>query len=351
MKCYKYILCFLLIVLVTCSQEEDDSNKIIEEQFSCGVISSEILNYSANELDLLVNFFVFDKENNDKLTSIDISDKLVLEDDNYDFDGELNNFNTSITPEYGNYSCFILLDDLFNQVTYNHFDNVSGLENFIRMFFHNSGHNNYFNFANSKIGVNPLTIYNDEYTNNAKEFDLPLAKLCHEMPELTEKADSMPLLTSIDSVLEFINLKAPDNNRNLLLLCSDNAFSSSGINTNKIINKAIQYNIRVHTILGAGGDSKLIFSRSNFLFKLSNATGGIMYELNSDVFPLELLILASNLKNILEGYFQCFQSTWTLKSNDLIFVKGYLGEPLLEVYIQTNYDKEAFQLPFCFEIK
>ena len=347
----KYIYILLLVFIPACKPAQ---TQWIPSAFSCGVLSTQVEAYSNKEITLKIRFFVLDKEESDQLTKRDVENNLSLYSS--DVDGVLTDFKEVNTSAAGMYSCTVLLDDVYNIINFDYFRNYSSTEIFLRKFFKNMGEKNSVRFSIFKNQNPPVTIYGKGVTNNAREMDLLLADLLNNPVEPASKFHPLPLLQSIDALLDTINSSASWNNRNLLLVYSRNSFIKTGVTKESIIVKAKNLGIKVSTIIDYGGEYHIDYDLSNedIFYKLAYETGGFVYKNNDALSGEEIYILSSQLGNIFEGNFKCYETTWKITPSGSwtnAFQPGFFTQGDIEVELQTGYDKKAFNLPFGIIIK
>ena len=347
MSFIKRVIFFFMIYLVSCTTDD----MFNEDYYSSAVLSSEVTDHDPDSLSLKLKFFLLDKETGEFITNRSIFNTIILE--SYDFVGTLQDFKSVETSLSQNYSCAILLDDIFSRSNYSpeySFGNPNFTEIFIRKFFKNSGNSNPFLFSYFEDKENPLTIVGDNYTINPEEYDLPVARILYSRPLDCQTAsciDSLPLLESMDSLMEFINQNAPEINRNLIVMYSRNLFNRKNFNMVALIEKAMQYNIKVSFILGSIGNYEVNWDSKgeNFYFVMASFTGGIVYQF-IDYELKDLSLLSARINNIFEGNIKYFETTWKLKPNTE-FQSGLYYDVNLNFQLQTGKEKTAIELPFA----
>ncbi len=348
----RYFVLFSFACTVSCTPPVDSSPS---STFSCGVLSTRAENISAQELTLKVRFFVLEGEESDQLTKKTIENNLTLYSS--DVIGTLLDNREVTTPYSGNYSCAILLDKVYNIISYDFDRKLSPTESFLRKFLKNQGDNNSFLFSILEPNPQYASFFGKGFTSNDAGLDLPLARLLNNAEKLTEKISKLPLLQSIDILLDTINRSGKGNNRNLLLLYSRTSYLNSGITKDSVINKAKRYGIKVSTIMEKGGEYYVDYDLANddLFFKIADITGGFVYK-NNDFLTsyFDRMILARRLGNILEGNFKCFESTWKIVPKGIWtdpFQSGFYAEGNLEIDLGTQFLSDVTELPFSINLK
>ena len=348
---FRYFLFLLLPVVQACEPEQYGW---ISSSFSCGVLSNEVTSYAPGEMTFNTRFFVFDKEESDQLTQRDVEHNIRLS--SLEVDAVMTGFREVSLPPAGKYSCAVLLDDVYNKVNYDYFEKFSSTEIFLRKFFKNAGLNNYVRLAIMQDQTPPVKLYGKYFTKDASGMDLLLADLLSDPEEPFTQIPRLPLLQSLDILLDTINRSAAGTNRNLLLIYSRNAYIQTGITAEMVIAKAKTYGIKVSSIIGSGGIYYIDYNLNSedLFFRLAHETGGFVYMNNDILNGKDILILASRLADILEGNFKCFEATWKLTpagSWTDPFQPGYFAQGEIMVDLQTGYDKETFSMPLGIIIK
>ena len=348
-----YILILIFWSGGSCTPLEEET-QWISQSFSCGVLSSEVTGYINEEITLKVRFFILDKEESDQLTKRSIENSLIIQSS--DVISSLLDFREVTTPYSGNYSCGVLIDEIFNLYSYDTGEKFSITDVFLRKYLKNAGADNSFLISGFKKNTPPVSFISTGYTTKVQELDLPIAEILNNVIRPTQRLDSIPLLESIDILLEKIKQSAPPENKNLLILYSGNKYYHNNIVKDSIISKALREGTRVSTIMNAGGDYYVNYDLNNedIIYKLAIETGGLIYKSSDYLGGKDLYILASRLGNIFEGNFRCFESTWKIvpydKSTDP-FIPGFFLKTELQVELQTGYDNNTFSLPFGIYIR
>ena len=169
----KYCLLLTILIAGSCTPLSDTSSA--ESSFSCGTISCEVESYSATELTLKLKFFVLDSKESDQLIKRNIENNLTLYSS--DVIGNLVD-NREVTTSYGgNYSCAVLLDEVYNTILYDDFFKYNPTETFLRKYFKNAGVNNSFLFSSFKYGDPNVRFYGIPFKSSASELDLQIAEI------------------------------------------------------------------------------------------------------------------------------------------------------------------------------
>ena len=342
---------FFMIFLASCTPDD----MFNENYYSSAVLSSVVTEHDPDSLSLKLNFFLLDKETGEFITNRSIFSTIIL--DSYYFTGSLQDFKSVETSSSQNYSCALLLDDIFSRTNYSpeySFGEPNYTEVFIRKFFKNAGNSNPFLFSYFEDKVNPLTIVGDNYTLNPEDYDLPIAGILYSRPldcNTSACIDSLPLLESMNSLMNYINQNAPAENRNLILMYSRNLFNRKGYSMVTLIQKALQYHIKVSFILGNIGNYEINWDNEgeNFYFVMASLTGGMVYQI-VDYDLKDLSLLSSRLKNIFEGNIKYYETTWKLKPKTQIipvFQPGvFYDDVKLNLQIQNGKEETELGLPF-----
>jgi hypothetical protein len=340
----------LLIIFSSCATYLE-----IYKDYSSGVLSTDVIDYKADTITLKIKFFMLDNKSGDYITDRNIFHAITIYSS--DFNGEIQEISTSEISLDKNYSCAVLLDEIYPLSTYAYPSN-SGINNtaevFIRKFFKNAGDNNSMLFSTFKDNENPLTIVGENYTKVPKEYDLPLADYlnsstlpCHE----SNCIDSLPLLKSMDLLMDFIDQKAPAQNRNLLLMYSRNLFNRKGYSINSLIDKAKQHNIKVSSILGSIGNYEIKWDSDGeeLYYKMALETGGIVYQVNN-YDGKDLNLLASRLGDIFKGNIKYYETVCKITPESWTdpFQPGFYATGDLEFELQNGTE---FKIPFGIMIK
>lgn len=236
----------------------------------------------------------------------------------------------------------------------NSYDNISNTETFIRKFFKNAGVNNKFLFSDFEASANPVTIYGNGYSDNALLFDQILAERFDNISQPDSKAGPVPLIESLDFMLNYINQYAPAGNRNLLLLSSWSVYNMNSTSKDQIINKAKTLGITVSTILYLGDINYFTWDLYNddLYYRLAYETGGSVYMNKYNDYSF--ITLASHLQNIMRGDYSCFDATWNLVPDgqySRLFTSGYFKKPDLEIVIPAGIERKICNAPFSIIIK
>ena len=340
-----------MVLFVSCEPKEYIS---IGSSFSAGVISSEVTGYSDKEITLKIKFFISGAGEQPLISESDIEGNLDLS--SFEVRGVLQDLTIVNNPVLVNYSCALLVDNYFNLLSYNFNDKTSSTEFFARNYFKNAGENNKFLFSIFEDKPSPVTIYGDGYTDNADSYDLILANRLNDVKEPERKMDSIPLIESLDFMLDYINQKAPAGNRNLLLLSSWSVYHTNSAAKTRIVNKAKSLGIAVSTLLFLGDITNFKWDLDNddLYFRLANETGGFVFRSHDMLYGEDILILAPHLKNIMGGDNRYFEATWKIIPDDHytdLFVPGFFEKVDLVVELQTGDDRKQFNMPFGILIK
>jgi hypothetical protein len=349
----KYILLYALLSTVSCSPPDDTSSA---SAYSYGFLSSEVVSYTEYEMTLKIKFYVFDSKEDGQLTTRNIENNLSL--NSTSVDGILTDFNEIITPNDGNYTCAVLVDEIFNVLNCDYWTGSSMTDVFLRKFFKNAGNNNSFLFSGFSPEKPDVRIYGNGFTKNASELDITLANELNNKNKSTADRPKSYLLQSIDILMDTINKTSTVKNRNLLLLSSNNGYTTSGITIDSIKNKAKRYGIKISTIMDRTVEDYFEYDLNNeeLFFKLADYTGGFVYDddLGSESYDNNILMLASRMGNIMEGNFRCFESTWEILPSDSWtepFQPGFLDDGTLDIDLGTQYISYGIQIPYRINIK
>jgi hypothetical protein len=344
------LMLFLLVFLCRCYTSEEDP--WISSAFFCGILSTEVESYTADEVFVKFRFFILDAEEGDKLTRRDVFSQMTIYLTGYN--GYMLNYQKTNTDPSGNYSCAVLVDDVYNQINYDYWDPISRTEYFVREFFKTAGEGNRFLFSMMRDKTNPLTIYGDGFTEQAETYDQVLAHQLNNVPDnIGMDFDSVPLPYCLNELIDYTDLHAGTANKSILSLYSSNTFPRMGYSMQALIDKAKNKGIRVFTILDAGGSvNNWEYDGRELLFKIASETGGAVFE-NSDFDAKDLIILGSQMGPIMEGNFPCFEVRWRLVRESWAdtFQPGFFEQGELQTVIQTGYDKKEFTMPFGLWIK
>lgn len=349
-----YILFFILAMFIAASCTPEGDPATGAASYSCGVLSSEVISYSTGEMTLKIRYFVLDSKESDKLTKKDIETNLTLYSS--DVAGTLTDNKEVTTPAYGNFSCAVLLDKIYNIVNYDYFLESGSTDTFIRKFFKNAGKGNSFLFSILEPQNPNIKIFGKGFTNDAASLDLPIAAYLNDVQEATSHFASIPLLKGIDNLLDTINITAPADNKHLILISSRNSYLNGQITKQSVIDKAKKYGIKVSVIMDFGGEYYIDYDLDNedFFYKLADETGGFIYKNNDILGGDDVVILASGLTNILQGNFRCFESVWKIVPKGSWtgpFQPGFFAEGNLEVDMGTQYLSNVIEIPFGINIK
>ena len=200
---FRYFLFLLLPVIQACEPEQYGW---ISSAFSCGVLSNNVTSYSPGVMTFKTRFFVLDKEESDQLTKRDIEHNLHFS--SIEVDAVLTDFQEVSLSPAGKYSCAVLLDDVYNTINYDYFEMFSSTEIFLRKFFKNAGLNNYARLAIMQNQTPPVKLYGKYFTKDASVMDLILADLLGNPEEPSSKFVPLPMLQSLDILLDTINRSA-----------------------------------------------------------------------------------------------------------------------------------------------
>jgi hypothetical protein len=349
----KFILLYALLSTISCTPPAETSSAAA---YCYGFLSSEVVSYSKNEMTLKTKFYVFDSKNADQLTTKNIENNLSLNSTNVD--GILTDFKEIVTPGAGNYSCAVLVDEIFNIVNCDYATGSSFTDIFLRKYFKNAGKNNSFLFSTFSPEKPDVNIYGNGFTTNASELDLTLASVLNNKNKNTEERPRSYLLQSIDNLMETINKTSTVKNRHLLLLSSNNGYVTTGITIDSIKNKAKRYGIKISTIMDRIVEDYFEYDLKNedLFFDLADYTGGFVYDddLGDMSYDNNILILAARMGNMMEGNFRCFESTWKILPSDSWtkpFQPGFTDEGTLDIDLGTQYISYGIQVPYRINIK
>jgi hypothetical protein len=347
-----HFLVYALFGLVSCSPPDDNTQTSL---YSCGVLSNKVESYSDKELILKIRYFIVDGNKSSELIEKNIENYLTLYSS--DVVGTLIDNKEITTPLLGNYSCAVLLDEVYNNINYDFFSNYSSTDSFLRKFFKNAGMNNKILFSAYGYKAPSFVVKSDGFVSNSSALDIPLASYLNSANELTEKCSNTYLLKYLSSMLDLIS-QVPGTNRNLLLISSRTSYlgNSNGFTKDSVINKATRLGIKVSTILDKGGEYYIDYNlnEEDIYYKLAYQTGGFVYMDNEYSDNNSNLVLASRLGNIFEGNFKCFESTWRIVPKGIwteLFRPGFYADGNLEAEMGTQYLSNIIEFPFCIYIK
>lgn len=338
--------------MVSCKKKED---QLVKNYYSCGVINTEVISYTSTKAVVKVRFFILDKSNNDGLIRQNILNKIMPHDSDYTGTYILDSLKIITTPNKGNYSAAVLISDGFDDKM-NMGDYFFAMEPTVRKFLHTSVPDNEVMLAKIGNKAKPLEIINSGFTRNANELDLSLAEVCKKGDYIT--SDSLPLLESIDSIINYLNVKSTYSNKNLIILCSRRKYFLQKMNFDSIINKAKQSNITVHMLELVPEYTWTNFSLQKFLFKLNTYTNGVYYaadmyagySYNDGELPMSMLQVSGKLNEMIKGNYECFEAVWTLNSNSSEYNSGTIYSSGFKVKLSTNYEQQEIDIPFNFYI-
>jgi hypothetical protein len=349
----KYIIFCAFISTMSCSPPEDT---VSSSTYCYGLLSSEVVSYSKKEMTLRVKFYVFDRGESDQLTRKNIENNLTF--GSSDVEGILIDYNEVKTPYSGNYSCAVLLDEVYNIVNSDYWTGASSTDTFLRKFFKNAGQNNSFLLSAFGPEKPDVSFLSNGFKNSASDLDLSMARILNNTTEPTSKISKISLFRSIDVLMDTINKSTPRGNRNLLLLSTLRSNPDSKITIDSVLNKAARYGIKLSTIMDRTVENYFDYDLNNedLFFKLANRTGGFVYDddLGSDSKNNNILILASRLGNLMEGNLSCFESTWKILPADswtAPFQPGFTGEAKLQIDLGTQYLSYGIEIPIRIFIK
>lgn len=335
-----FILKYYLIFIFLCAISSCKKQEIVPPPIFVNVtLSTEYISHTSQDLKFKVRFLVLDNRAEHGLIETDISKSIYIEPytgstsgANYTY--TLNNFKKITTETSGLFSTAILLDE--SEIDEDNFNNqgptyVLNREIACRKFFKNafSGSNfilSAYGSDNQHLPFQPLTIYGENFTNNALIYDQTLA----ELRNYKNFGGNSPFLIASESLLEFINSKNLNLNKNIIVFShsENNVGESDWIS---LINKAIDYSVRCNIVL-------TYQSSPDFynLIQLAGATGGFIFYVENNQNGQNIPFFAENLNNILQGNILCFEAEWTKHSDIPIFEPDYYEGGYIELYIDNE---------------
>ena len=327
------IVVLVIFNFISCKKVEDAPLPIIVNV----TLATQYISHTSNELKFKVRFLILDSRTNG-LTDLDISNSLYIDPytgtsgANYTF--SLDSFKKVTVPFSGKSSTVIMLDE--SEIEEDNFQNlgptyVLNRETACRKFFKNISSGCDFVLSaygsdNQFLPSQPISIYGENFTNNALIYDQTLA----DLRRYGNFGGNSPFLIATDSLLEFINSKASNSNKNLVVF-SHSEDNVGGKDWQEIINKALEYKIRCNVVM-------TYQSTPNFyeLIDLACKTGGFIFFVENNQDGKNIPFFADNLNGMLNGNIQCFETVWTKHSDQPIFESNYYDQGYLELYI----DKE-----------
>jgi len=329
------VVILLIINLFSCKKVEVKPAPI----FANVTLSAEYISHSSQDLKFKVRFLILDSRAKDGLIEDDISTGLYISPYTGDSSGAyytytLNSIKKVSTAILGNSSTAIMLDE--SEIEEDNFNNqgaeyVLSQETACRIYFKNIANGSNFILSaygsdNQLLPYQPLTIYGDNFTNNALIYDQTLA----ELRRYSNFSGNTPFLLATDSLLEFMNLKAPNENKNLIAFphSEDNV---GGKDWATIINKALDYNIHCNIIL-------TYQSSPNFyeLIQLASVTGGFIFYVENNQNGRNIPFFAEHLNDILQGNILCYETEWAKHSDKPVFESNYYEGGYIELYIDNQ---------------
>lgn len=318
------IFCTLFfMILFSCKKV---NRELVEERYSVGIVSTEVISYTSTKAVIKVRFFVLDSRNNGKLILENISNNLFPEFD----DLTLDSVNRITTPFKGNSSVAILVTNKYYQISYESFN----YEPYIRKILRSCAPTNEVLLSEVGLKSDVLSIINPGFTRNALELDLPLAAMMNDNNSDEfgnylnyEPQDSLYLFKAVDSLINYMNTNATCQNKNIIISGSG-TYGPSELAF--LRNKAILNNVTFHDF--GYGD-------------LSSITGGVQSG------SLNLLLIGSRLNDIMTGNFECFESVWTDSVIFNHFQSGGTYSNSFKIKLTTNYETIEVPIKFSYYIK
>jgi hypothetical protein len=307
------------MILFSCKKV---NRELVEERYSVGIVSTEVISYTSTKAVIKVRFFVLDSRNNGKLILENISNNIFPEFD----DLTLDSVNRITTPFKGNSSVAILVTDKYYKISYESFN----YESYIRKILRSCAPTNEVLLSEVGLKSDVLSIINPGFTRNALELDLPLAEMMNNN-DYYEPIDSLFLCKAIDSLINYMNNNGDCQNKNIIIFGGENSgYYEQFYDLNLLYNKAILNNVTFHDF-GYG--------------QLSPITGGVQSG------SLNLLLMGSRLNDIMTGNFECFESVWTDSVIFNHFQSGGTYSNSFKIKLTTNYETIEVPIKFSYYIK
>lgn len=314
-------------------------------------INSEYINHTSNELKYKVRFAIFDSRTNYDLTQTDLVKYLYIGS----YTGQSGTFYTFTldslkkmnTSYLGNYSAAIMLDESeIDESQFNGLGNKYMLnqETACRKFFKLSPAGSEFilsayGYENESLQNEPITIYGNNFTNNIDYYDQTLAYL----RKYSNYKGGAPFLSAVDSMLEFINIKATNLNKQIIVFTHNEDVVSTN-DWDEVINKAVNYNIVVNIVMTYQSEGDFY----NYT-KIAQKTGGFIFYVSNNQDGSNMPLFSNRLNDILLGNYTCFESEWTQTASNPVFVSNYSSAVYMELFVD-NLDKLYTYMPFYISI-
>lgn len=341
-----YIIIWVLLFF-SCKKEEE---KLVKNYYSTGTISAEVIDFPSKSPTVKLRFFVLDKSNNDGLIQQNIQNKLVLP-----ATFKLQSFEKIKTEIKGASSTGILISDGLD-LTINMDDIFNVMEPTVRKILHSSVPNNEVLLAKVGTKSNPLEVIGSGFTQNANDLDLPLAEICKK--GFYESGDTLPLLESINSMIDYINANADNQNKNLFIFYTRRKLFSESMDINSLIYKAKQSNIKCHIIEPVYSYTWSNLKLSNFIRNFNAYTEGIYavpisegyYQYSDGELPMEMLRTAGQIDDMLIGGYECFEMIFSINQNAENYYAGGVFSSEFKITLSTDFEKKDLDIPFRFYI-
>ena len=344
-KSLNYII--ILLIIIACNKKDIAPVPIIIPVTT----SSEYISHTSNELKFKVGFIILDSRTNFDLTQIELVRYLYI--GSYtNQSGAYNTFvldslNKMNTSYLGSYSVAIMLDESeIDESQFNGLGNKYMLnqETACRKFFKLSpvGSNfilSAYGMGNEFIPNEPITIYGDDFTNNADKYDQTLANL----RKYSNYKGNAPFLSALDSMLEFINNKAINSNKQIIAF-THNEDVVSNKDWDSLITKAINYNVVVNIVMTYQSNGDFY----NYT-QIAQKTGGFIFYVSNNQDGTNMPLFANRLNDILLGNYSFFESNWTQTASKPVFVSNYSSGAYIELFVD-NLDKLYTYMPFYISI-
>lgn len=348
LKCFFSVIFLIIIFSVWSCKKKDIAPVPIIIPVT---LNTEYISHTSKELKFKVRCIILDSRTNYDLTEIELAKYLYIASytgqsgTNYTF--SLDSLTKVNTPFLGNYSAAIMLDE--SEIDESQFNLLGGKymlnqETACRKFFKLASDGSEFilsayGLGNEFIPNQPLTIYGDNFTNNDVQYDQTLAYL----RKYSNYKGNAPFLLALDSMLEFMNIKATNSNKQIIAF-THNDDSVSGKDWDSLILKAINYHITVNIVMTyqSNGD---FYNYTN----IAQKTGGFIFYVSNNQDGTNMPLFANRLNEILQGNFTCFESKWTETASTPVFVSNYSFAGYMELYVD-NLDKLYTYMPYFISI-
>lgn len=347
--CKQMMLVLLIFGLSACRKEE---RKELKNYYSAGVISTQVIDYLPHKVVLKMRFFVWDKNNNNNLTPVDLTSRIFNTE--Y-YAGTYDSIRRITTDLKGNYSAAVIISDGID-VSSGMSDFFEILEPTVRKINYESTPENEILLVKAGNKNNPVDIIGDGFITHPELIDQNLAEICKNGNYST--TDTLCLLQTIDSVLNYLIDRASYENKHIILIPSRRVNFYKDILTPTIINKALNNDITCHLIDIGPPYYWDNITVEDCIRKLYIRSGGMYYTspynytyyLENSELPMDMLQVAGKLPEIMKGGASCFEMTWTLTSGNSSFLSGKRYDDEFNIMLETNYEKEEVTVPFSFYI-